>query len=175
MPRAPRLDTLGALHHVIVRGIERSTIFRDDTDRTDFLDRIRRLFPETGTVHYAWSLLSMHRLLGGYGTTFNHRHHRCGHLFQNRFKSTLVEEESYFLELLRYIHLNPLRAGIVSDLDALTRYPWSGHAVLLGEAPGAPGDLVTHVPQPFGIVTRVTTSPGSLSPGYPLGGASSCK
>ena len=50
MPRAPRLDTLGALHHVIVRGIERSTIFRDDTDRTDFLDRIRRLFPETGTV-----------------------------------------------------------------------------------------------------------------------------
>ena len=149
MPRAPRLDVPGALHHVIARGIERSDVFHDDTDRTDFLNRIRVLFPETGTTLYAWSLLSNHwhmlvrsgpagisrtmrRLLGGYVTTFNRRHHRCGHLFQNRFKSTLVEEESYFLELLRYIHLNPLRAGIVPDLDALARYPWSGHAVLLG-------------------------------------------
>ena len=149
MPRAPRLDTPGTLHHVIARGIERCSIFRDNRDRTDFLDRIRRLFRETGTTLYAWSLLSnhahllarsgpagiskpLHRLLGGYATTFNHRHHRCGHLFQNRFKSTLVEEESYFLELLRYIHLNPLRAGIVADLDALARYPWSGHAVVLG-------------------------------------------
>jgi len=151
MPRGPRLDTPRALHHVIARGIERRHIFRDDTDRTDFVDRMRRLFPDTGTALYAWSLLSnhahmllrsgpagisktMHRLLGGYVTTFNRRHHRCGHLFQNRFKSTLVEEKSYFLELLRYIHLNPLRAGIVADLDALTRYPWSGHAVLLGRS-----------------------------------------
>ena len=54
MPRGPRLETPGALHHIIARGIERSTIFRHDTDRTDFLDRIRRLFPETGTILYAW-------------------------------------------------------------------------------------------------------------------------
>lgn len=149
MPRAPRLDTPGALHHLIARGIERSNIFRNDTDRTDFLNRVRSLFLKTGTALYAWSLLSnhfhilarsgpagisktIHCLLGGYVTTFNRRHDRCGHLFQNRFKSTLVEEESYFLELLRYIHLNPLRAGIVADLDALARYPWSGHAALLG-------------------------------------------
>jgi len=93
MPRAPRLDVPGALHHVIARGIERSDVFHDDTDRTDFLNRIRVLFPETGTTLYAWSLLSNHwhmlvrsgpagisrtmrRLLGGYVTTFNRRHPR---------------------------------------------------------------------------------------------------
>jgi len=60
MPRAPRLDVPGALHHVIARGIERSDVFHDDTDRTDFLNRIRVLFPETGTTLYAWSLLTSH-------------------------------------------------------------------------------------------------------------------
>ena len=74
----------------------------------------------------------MQRLLGGYVTTFNRRHHRCGHLFQNRFKSILAEEEAYLQALVRYIHLNPLRAGLVADLAALARYCWSGHPVLLG-------------------------------------------
>ncbi|MFQ5668424.1 MAG: transposase, partial [Candidatus Binatia bacterium] len=106
---------------------------RHDTDRTDFRDRLRSLVPATGTTFSAWSLLSahwhmlarsgpagiaktMHRLLGGSVPSFNHRrHHRCGHLFDNRVKSTRFEDESYFLDLLCYIHLNPLRAGIVAD------------------------------------------------------------
>jgi len=75
----------------------------------------------------------MRRLLTGYATAFNLRHGRAGHLFQNRYKSILVEEEPYFLQLVRYIHLNPLRGGVVQDLDALARYPWSGHGALLGK------------------------------------------
>jgi hypothetical protein len=76
----------------------------------------------------------MRRLLTGYAVRFNRRHGRSGHLFQNRYKSILVEEDPYLLELVRYIHLNPLRAGIVHDLDELDRYPWAGHSALLGNA-----------------------------------------
>jgi hypothetical protein len=75
----------------------------------------------------------MRRVLTGYAVGFNRRHRRAGHLFQNRFKSILVEEEPYLLELVRYIHLNPVRAGLVAAVDALARYPWTGHAVLLGQ------------------------------------------
>jgi len=77
----------------------------------------------------------MRSLLTGYAGTFNRRHKRVGHLFQNRYKSIVVEEEPYLLELVRYLHLNPLRAGIVADLRALDCYPWSGHAALLGKVP----------------------------------------
>ena len=74
----------------------------------------------------------MKRLLTGYAQYFNRRHKRCGHLFQNRYKSILCEEEPYFLELFRYIHLNPLRAGIVKELDKLKTYKYSGHSTLMG-------------------------------------------
>lgn len=71
----------------------------------------------------------MCRLLTGHATTFNLRQRRSGHLFQNRYKSIVGEEELYLLELVRYIHLNPLRAGLVPDMDALDRYPRCGHGV----------------------------------------------
>ena len=58
----------------------------------------------------------MRRLMTGYAVTFNKRHNRSGHLFQNRYKSVICEEDPYLLELIRYIHLNPLRAGLVKDL-----------------------------------------------------------
>jgi hypothetical protein len=74
----------------------------------------------------------MRSLLTGYAGAFNRRHRRRGHLFQNRYKSIVVEEEPYLLELLRYIHLNPLRAKILPDLATLDRYPYTGHAALLG-------------------------------------------
>lgn len=74
----------------------------------------------------------MRSLLTGYAVTFNRRHFRSGHLFQNRYKSIVCKEEPYLLELIRYIHLNPLRAGLVKNLDELAVYPWSGHGVLLG-------------------------------------------
>jgi hypothetical protein len=76
----------------------------------------------------------MRRLLTGYVVTFNLRHRRSGHLFQNRYKSIVCDEDAYLLELVRYIHLNPLRAGIVSDLAELDRFRWSGHAVIMGQA-----------------------------------------
>ncbi len=76
---------------------------------------------------------TMRRLLTGYAVYFNRKYNRSGHLFQNRYKSILCEEEPYLLELVRYIHLNPLRAKIVADLDGLAYYPWSGHGVLLGK------------------------------------------
>jgi hypothetical protein len=77
----------------------------------------------------------MRSLLTGYAGAFNRRHKRRGHLFQNRYKSIVVEEEPYLLELVRYLHLNPLRAGTVATLPALARYPWTGHSALLGTVP----------------------------------------
>ena len=68
----------------------------------------------------------------GYAVTFNIRHRRSGHLFQNRYKSVVCEEDPYLLELIRYIHLNPLRAKLVEDLKALDKYPWTGHSAILG-------------------------------------------
>ena len=75
----------------------------------------------------------MQRLMTGYALNFNKHHRRIGHLFQNRYKSIVVEEDSYFLELVRYIHLNPLRAGMVNSLDALEKYNYTGHGVILGK------------------------------------------
>ena len=74
----------------------------------------------------------MRRLLSGYATYPNRRHQRFGHLFQNRYKSIVCEEDTYFKELVRYIHLNPLRAQLVDSLGRLEHYRWCGHAVVLG-------------------------------------------
>ena len=149
MPRQARLDAPGVLHHVMVRGIERTALFRDDRDRVDFVARLARLTAAGAWRVYAWALLGNHAhllvrtgdrplartlrsLLTGYAGAFNRRHGRTGHLFQNRYKSIVVEEERYLLELVRYLHLNPLRAGLVRELRALDRYPWTGHSGLLG-------------------------------------------
>jgi hypothetical protein len=76
----------------------------------------------------------MRRLLAGYAIYFNFRHKRSGHLFQNRYKSIVCEEDAYLLELVRYIHLNPLRVVLVTDFTSLDSYPWSGHAVFMRKA-----------------------------------------
>ncbi|MFH1620352.1 MAG: transposase, partial [bacterium] len=88
------------------------------------------LLLKTGLVPIA---TVMRRLLTGYAVAYNRRHRRYGHLFQNRYKSILCQEDAYLLELVRYIHLNPLRAGVVADMDELDRYPFCGHAVILGK------------------------------------------
>jgi len=75
----------------------------------------------------------MRRLLTGYAVWHNRRHQRHGHLFQNRYKSILCQEDTYFFELVRYIHLNPLRAALVTDFTALNTYPYSGHAAIIGK------------------------------------------
>jgi REP-associated tyrosine transposase len=149
MPRQPRLDTPGALYHVIGRGIYGLKIFGNRKDRVDFLDRLEGLCEKEALSIYAWALMGNHfhllvrtgklplsanmrKLLTGYVVNYNRRHKRYGHLFQNRYKSILCEDDPYLLELTRYIHLNPLRAGIVKDVKELRRYEWCGHSVIMG-------------------------------------------
>lgn len=150
MPRQPRLDSPGVLHHVMARGIERRMIFTDDKDRNDFIFRLSVLAEARNFMVYAWTLMpnhfhllvrtgnrslsgNMRALLTGYAGYYNRRHRRHGHLFQNRFKSIVCDEENYFLELVRYLHLNPLRAGIVKDIKGLDRYQFTGHSSLMGQ------------------------------------------
>jgi putative transposase len=149
MPRQARLDAAGTLHHVIIRGIEKRRIVDDDQDRREFVSRLGKLASETGTSIYAWALVTNHahlllssgpaglakfmrRFLTGYAVSYNLRHRRHGHLFQNRYKSIVCDGERYFTELVRYIHLNPLRVKLVADLKALEKYPYCGHGVILG-------------------------------------------
>ena len=150
MPRLARLDAPGVVHHVIIRGIERRKIFRDSKDRNNMMDRLADLLPATNTSCYAWAFLSNHahflfrsgdkglstlmqRLLTGYAIRFNRMHRRHGQLFQNRYKSIVCQEDIYLKELVRYIHLNPLRAKVVSDMEGLNRYKYCGHSVLVGK------------------------------------------
>jgi REP element-mobilizing transposase RayT len=150
MPRKARIDAPGALHHIIIRGIEKRQIFRDDKDRDQFVERLSDVIIETDTPCYAWALIPNHvhlllktgltpiatimrRLLTGYAIYFNRRHKRHGQLFQNRYKSILCQEEPYLHELVRYIHLNPLRAKLVKDLKALDKYSYCGHSAVIGK------------------------------------------
>ena len=150
MLREARLDAPGTLHHVMIRGLEGKEIFYDHEDRENFLLRIGQLAKRTGDRILAWSLMNNHahlllfsgaaglstfmrRLLTGYAVWFNRKHGRIGHLFQNRYKSIVCEEEGYLLELVRYIHLNPLRALSVKNLKELDNYRWAGHSVLVGK------------------------------------------
>ena len=149
MPRQTRLDAPGTLHHVMGRGIEKTMIFRSKYDREDFITRVEELCSKGSWIVYAWALLSNHfhilirtgneslsknmrRLLTGYVVNFNRRHKRYGHLFQNRYKSIMCEDDPYLLEPTRYIHLNPLRAAVVKGMGELNGYAWTGHAALLG-------------------------------------------
>jgi REP element-mobilizing transposase RayT len=134
----------------MARGIERTKIFRNHKDREDFLCRLEERASAGAWLVYAWALMpnhihllvrtglqplstNMRKLMTGYVVNFNRRHKRLGHLFQNRYKSIVCEEEAYLLELTRYIHLNPLRKGVVTDLPKLKEYPWTGHSVLMGK------------------------------------------
>lgn len=176
MPRQPRLDIPHVLHHVIVRGIEKRDIFADDADRAHFVARLSSLLSKGSTKCFAWSLMSNHfhlllmptavslsetmrRLLTGYAIYFNRKYRRTGHLFQNRYKSIICEEEPYCLELIRYIHLNPLRAGLIKELEQLDQYPWTCHSVLLGNR--------TMVGQETGeVLARFGNAPTRSLPAY---------
>ena len=117
MPRQARLDRPGTLHHVIIRGIEQRQITDDDKDKNFFVDRMGGLALEMDTDIYAWALMNNHahillrngpfglskymkRFLTGYAVYYNRRHHRHGHLFQNRFKSIVCDEDVYFKEFV---------------------------------------------------------------------------
>ena len=151
MPRQARLDVPGALHHIMVRGINKSAIFKDDPDKARFLERLGDAVTEGQCRVHAWVLMNNHvhilfrsgrdgisavmrKLLTWYAQYYNRRHNRTGHLFENRYKSILCDEDNYLLALVRYIHLNPIRAGIVKTIEELDRYPWSGHRSIIGKA-----------------------------------------
>lgn len=149
MPRQARIDIPGQMYHVMSRGIERRAIFLNDEDYTDFRERIAVWLRKTGGKCLAWCLMPnhfhflvlrgvrplsemMHHTMTGYAVNFNIRHRRAGHLFQNRYKAIICDLEGYLLELVPYIHLNPLRARLVKDLAELEAYKWCGHCAAAG-------------------------------------------
>ncbi len=149
MPRQKRINIAGTLHHVIVRGLDGKKLFKDDIDRKEILRRLEKALKETKSLCYAWALMSNHfhlvirtgtkslselmrKILTGYAIYFNKKNKRKGYVYQNRYKSILCQEDVYLLELVRYIHLNPVRAKVVKDIRELNEYLWTGHSVLTG-------------------------------------------
>lgn len=158
MPRGPRDDAPGTVHHVMVRGIERRLLFVDDADREALLRRLARLIVELGFLCFAWVLMPNHvhlvirsarvsvsrlmaRLGTGYAGYFNRRHERVGHLFQNRFRSRRVTDDADLLGLVVYVNRNPVEGGLV-DPTALAGFPWCGLGALLGVRPPRPFESV---------------------------------
>ena len=141
MARALRIEFPGAVYHVTSRGNARQVIVRDDLDREKWMDWLRRTVETYNWRLHAWVLMSNHDHLfvetpepnlaagmqyfnGSYTSYFNRRHRCCGHLFQGRYKGHLIEEQGYFLEVSRYIHLNPVRAKMVARPE---QYAWSSY------------------------------------------------
>ncbi|MEO8380886.1 MAG: transposase [Acidobacteriota bacterium] len=149
MARQLRIEFPDALYHVTSRGNEQRDIFRDDFDRSKFLAILGEAVERFGWSITAWVLMTNHFHLviqtpdpnlsrgmqwvnGTYASWFNRQHKRCGHLFQGRFKSFLVEKETYFRRVLRYVVLNPVRAGLVALPE---HYRWSSYRATSGLEP----------------------------------------
>jgi len=141
MPRTARVQFEGAVYHIINRGNNRESIFIDEEDHLLYLQLLKRYCEEFNVLLYAYVLMPnhLHLLLETpsgniadfmrslntcYTMRFNRRNSRVGHVFQGRYKSFIVDKDNYLLELSRYIHLNPVRAGIVKDPED---YPWSSY------------------------------------------------
>jgi len=154
MARRPRIHAPGALYHVITRGNRRQGIFLDDRDLERFLTYLTESKERYSFCLYAYALMRNHlhlllevgevslsrimqSLLSRYGRYFNMRHGEVGHLLQGRYKAIVCDKDAYLLELVRYIHLNPVRAKIV---EAPEDYEWSGHLSYLGKARENPID-----------------------------------
>ncbi len=149
MPRPPRLDTTGAVSHVVARGNERRPLFRDDADREKYLELLGEACGRHGARVLAYCLMPnhvhlalqtgpvpvsrvVHDVHARYAQHFNRRYDRVGHLFQGRFRSLLVDREAWLLEVVRYVHRNPVKAHLVSRPED---FPWSSHRAYLGTAP----------------------------------------
>jgi len=180
MPRQARLDAYGALHHIIVRGINKAPIFKDDQDKTRFLERLAENVIQGQCSVPAWVLMTNHvhllfksgkdgistvmrKQLTWYAQYYNRRHQRRGHLFENRYKSIICEEETYLLALVRYIHLNPVRAGIIQTMEELDRYPWTGHRALIGKTDHPWMDIDTVLTEFGGSRKKRSLHTGGLS------------
>ncbi len=158
MARKPRVEFAGAFYHVIARGNNRQRLFRDSQDHRVYLKRLEGYQTRYGVALYAYTLMPNHvhllletrtpplskfmqGLQQSYTLYFNRRHNHVGHLFQGRYRAILCERESYLLELIRYVHLNPVRAGLARRPEL---YPWSSHHAYLGR-PGEP-QVATDLP-----------------------------
>jgi REP element-mobilizing transposase RayT len=145
MARRPRLFAPGLLYHVIVRGNQRRKTFYDDQDYRVYLDRLARYRQRYGYTVHAYCLMPNHvhllvesgrsplgkfmqGLQQSYSQYFNLRHRKVGHVFQGRYQAIVCQKDDYLLELLRYIHLNPVRSGLAKDLKD---YAYSGHEAYL--------------------------------------------
>ena len=150
MTRPLRLEFEGALYHITSRGDRREAIFESDVDRFGFLRRLGQVCESCNWACHAFCLMDNHyhllvetpdanlskgmrQLNGVYTQDFNRRHGRCGHVFQGRFKSILVEKQAYLLELSRYIVLNPVRAGMVKNPED---WHWSSYRAMIGLSTG---------------------------------------
>jgi putative transposase len=147
MSRALRIEYPGAFYHVTSRGNERKEVFKTQKDREKFLEYLGSASERYGAIIHIWCQMDnhyhllletprgnlseiMHHVNGAYTTYFNVKRKRSGHIFQGRFKAILVEESQYAAELSRYIHLNPVRAGIVERPE---EYQWSSYRGYIGE------------------------------------------
>ncbi len=152
MTRPLRLEFAGALYHLTACGDRQEPIFEDDQDRLVFLDLLAKEVLQQGWLLYAFCLMDNHyhllletpepnlvqgmrRLNGVYTQAFNRRHGRVGHVLQGRYKSILVDKESYLLELCRYVVLNPVRAGAVASV---ADWHWSSYLPTAGRIPCPP-------------------------------------
>jgi putative transposase len=151
MPRKARLVVPGAVYHVMARCIEQYTLFSDDADREHFLVLLDACLKRTNTRCYAWVLMNSHYHLVlrigdielwevmkplnmRYAQYHKAKTGRNGPLFMDRYKSIVTQDQNYVQELVRYVHLNPIRAGICKNPSALERYPWCGHSVVMGRS-----------------------------------------
>jgi putative transposase len=179
MPRMLRLEFPGALTHVMSRGIEGRDIFHDDSDRLRFLAYFEPFLARSGHKCLAWSLMNNHYHLvlrtcenplyslmqplnGAYARWHNEKYGRRGYLFQSRFKSVLCQDQEYARELIRYVHLNPLRAGKVQTLNELKQYRWCGHGFVLG----VKGALGTGFQERAEVLRRFGATPQAGLQGY---------
>lgn len=134
MPRQARRKSESGIYHIILRGINQQQIFEDEEDSRRFLETLSKYKEQCGYEIYAYCLMGNHvhillkegkenltlvlkRIAGSYVYWYNWKYHRSGHLFQDRFKSEPVEDDAYFLTVIRYIHQNPVKAGICKNVD----------------------------------------------------------
>jgi REP element-mobilizing transposase RayT len=142
-------------------------VFLDPRECRDLLQRVAELAAETGALFFAWAILGnhlhlvvrtgavplsalVHRMQTGFATRFNRRFGRQGHVFQSRFGSRMIEDTADLMGVIRYVHRNPLAAGIVPDLRALESYPWCGHGALMGRRAPLPFEAVPETLALFG-------------------------
>lgn len=159
MPQMIRFQFPGSFYHIMARGIEGHNLFNDDEDHYEFLKRLGKSLLNSGYRCITWNLMDNHYHLfllssekplcslmrplnSGYARWFNKKNKRHGYLFQGPFKSLLCQNSHHLSELIRYIHLNPLRANLIRSYADLSEWKWSGHNLMLNNDNAIGADFV---------------------------------